>query len=86
MESVSLEETGNKKVNKPQYSRHFKKIKMYSLHSGDKYYQQNIDDTKKKVKNSGGKSLDEVGYTHIRRNGIPGRGHTNVKALEWVPI
>lgn len=59
---------------------------MYSLHSGDKYYEQNIDDTKKRVKTSGGKSLDEVGYMNIRRNSILGRGHTNVKALEWVHI
>lgn len=34
-----------------------------------------IGDTKKRVKTSGGRSVDEVGYMDIRRNSMLGREH-----------
>lgn len=54
---------------------------MHFLNRGDKYYGQNIDDSKKKVKSSGRRGLKEVGHMNIGKNSIPGSGNSKCKGL-----
>lgn len=54
---------------------------MQFLNHGDKYYGQNIDDSKKRGKSSGRRGLKEVAHMDIGKNSIPGSGNSKCEGL-----